>query len=209
MRKYLLILVLALIINPSYAKSIKVQALSDFSTENPPKTWRIKVLESFTMDNGIYVKANTIVEGKVIDVTSPKRLKRNASFKFIPETYYSSDGIVQKVKRDFEGKYSSRSELNAKTVAKKGAVTAGNMLIGSFVAPAVGLVEGAVKNERGNRAKSAAISAYESTPLSYANKGKELEFKKGQNLIMNFKLKGEDENIINNEPNYTYEIINN
>jgi len=209
MRKYLLILVLALIINPSYAKSIKVQALNDFSTENPPKTWRIKVLESFTMDNGIYVKANTIVEGKVIDVTSPKRLKRNASFKFIPETYYSSDGIVQKVKRDFEGKYSSRSELNAKTVAKKGAVTAGNMLIGSFVAPAVGLVEGAVKNERGNRAKSAAISAYESTPLSYANKGKELEFKKGQNLIMNFKLKGEDENIINNEPNYTYEIINN
>ena len=79
------------------------------------------------------------------------------------------------------------------------------MLIGSFVAPAVGLVEGAVKNERGNRAKSAAISAYESTPLSYANKGKELEFQSGQIFIMNFKLKNEDEEIIN-KPNYSYEM---
>ena len=93
-------------------------------------------------------------------------------------------------------------------LAKKGAVTAGNMLIGSFVAPAVGLVEGAIKNERGNRAKSAAISAYESTPLSYANKGKELEFKKGQVIIMNFKLNGESDDVEENQPNYSYEIVN-
>ena len=83
-------------------------------------------------------------------------------------------------------------------------LNAGNMLIGSFVAPAVGLVEGAIKNERGNRAKSAAISAYESTPLSYANKGKELEFSKGQIFIMNFKLKEEIEET--NKPNYHYEM---
>ena len=100
--------------------------------------------------------------------------------------------------------------MTAGKLAKKGAITAGNMLIGSFVAPAVGLVEGAVKNERGNRAKSAAISAYESTPLSYANKGKELEFKKGQMLIMNFKLNCEhNEAECQDVPNYSYEIINN
>ena len=60
-----------------------------------------------------------------------------------------------------------------KSVAKKGAITAGNMLIGSFVGPGVALVEGTIKNEKGNRAKSAVVSVYESTPLSYANKGKE------------------------------------
>ena len=126
-------------------------------------------------DNGIYVKKGTIIEGDVTDVVSPKRLKRNASFKFIPKTYYDSETHYAKnVKRDFVGKYSSRSELNAKTVAKKGAITAGNVLVGAFVAPAVGLVEGAIKNEEGNRAKSAAISAYESTPLSYANKGTQI-----------------------------------
>ena len=80
------------------------------------------------------------------------------------------------------------------------------MLIGSFVAPTVGLVEGAVKNEKGNRAKSAAISAYENTPLSYANKGKEIEIKNGQIFIMNFKLKSEEDSEVKNLPNYSYEL---
>ena len=99
--------------------------------------------------------------------------------------------------------------MTAGNLAKKGALTAGNMLVGSFVAPAVGLVEGAVKNNEGNRAKSAVVSAYENTPLSYASKGKELEFKKGQVFIMNFKLREEIEEPEENMPNYSYEIINN
>ena len=65
-----------------------------------------------------------------------------------------------------------------------------------------------IKNERGNRAKSAAISAYESTPLSYANKGKEIEIRKGQIFVMSFKAKDEPEENIENKPNYSYEIIN-
>ena len=209
MKKFLLLLSAFLIIQPAMAKSVKVEALSNFSTANPPKTWKLKVLEGFVADNGIVVHPNTILEGKITDVTSPKRLKRAASFKFIPQTYYDPQiGYTQDVKRDFQGKYSIKSDLTAKKVAKKGAITAGNVLIGSFVAPAVGLVEGAVKNEQGNRAKSAAISAYESTPLSLANKGKELEFKSGQVFVMSFKLDGEEE-AIENAPNYSYEIINN
>lgn len=208
MKRVILILSALMIINPVLAKNVKVEVLDDFSTANPPKTWKVKVMDGFIADNGINVAANTIIEGKIIEVQSPKRLKRNATFKFVPTTYYNPiDGSTNIVKRDFEGKYSSISEINAKSVAKKGAITAGNMLIGSFVAPTVGLVEGAIKNERGNIAKSAAISAYESTPLSYANKGKEIELKKGQVFVMSFKLKNEpeeDENL----PNYTYEISN-
>ena len=124
----------------------------------------------------------------------------------MPKVYYDPQiGYSQEVKRDFEGKYSSMSDLDAKTVVKKGAVTAGNLFIGSFVAPAVGFVEGAVKNEEGNRAKSAVVSAYESTPLSYASKGKDIELKSGQVFIMSFKLKDEVET---DKPNYSYEITN-
>lgn len=206
MKNLLLTICALLIITPVMAKDIKVEALADFSTTNPPKTWQVKTLESFVADNGITIHQNTIITGKIEKVTSAKRLKRNASFRFVPKTYLDPQvGYSQNVKRYFEGKYSSRSELDAKTLAKKGAVSAGNMLIGSFVAPTVGLVEGAIKNERGNRAKSAVISAYESTPLSYANKGKELEFKQGQIFIMNFKLKDEIEKE-QNLPNYSYEI---
>ena len=206
MKKFLLILSVLLIINPAIAKNVKVEALSGFTTANPSQTWKLKVKESFVMEDGTMVRANTIVEGKVIEVEGPKSLKRNATFKFVPVKYYDpKDDLTKNVKRDFEGKYSAMSEINTKYVVKKGAVTAGNMLIGSFVAPAVGLVEGAVKNEKGNRAKSAVVSAYESTPLSYASKGKDIEIKKGQVFIMNFKQKGEAEEAVD-EPNYTYEM---
>ena len=206
MKRFLLVLALCLIINPVMAKNVKVEALSSFSTANPSSTWKIKIKDNFIMEDGTRVRANTIVEGKVVEVSGPKSLKRNATFKFVPVKYYDpKDDKVKNVKRDFEGKYSSMSEINAKTVAKKGAVTAGNMLIGSFVAPAVGLVEGAVKNEKGNRAKSAVVSAYESTPLSYASKGKNIEIKQGQVFIMSFKQKGEE---VLDEPNYTYEMAN-
>lgn len=209
MKKILLVLSTLLIMNPVMAKGVKVEALSNFSTENPSSTWKVKILEGFVADNGVVVHPNTILEGQIIDVTSPKRLKRAASFTFVPQTYYDPQvGITKDVKRDFQGKYSQRSELDAKTVAKKGAMTAGNILVGAFVAPTVGLVEGAVKNEKGNRAKSAVVSAYENTPLSLANKGKELEFKKGQVFIMNFKLRSE-EDVQADKPNYSYEIINN
>jgi hypothetical protein len=203
-KRFLLVLALCLIINPVMAKNVKVEALSSFSTANPSSTWKIKIKDNFIMEDGTKVRANTIIEGKVVEVSGPKSLKRNATFKFVPVKYYDpKDDKVKNVKRDFEGKYSSMSEINAKTVAKKGAVTAGNMLIGSFVAPAVGLVEGAVKNEKGNRAKSAVVSAYESTPLSYASKGKNIEIKQGQVFIMSFKQKKEE---VLDEPNYTYEM---
>ena len=209
MKKFIFLLIVLLIINPVLAKSIKVEAMSNFSTLNPPSTWKLKVIEGFVADNGIIVHPNTILEGNIINVSSPKRLKRAASFTFVPQFYYDPQvGYTQDVKRDFQGKYSSKTEMTAKNVAKKGALTAGNLLVGSFVAPTVGLVEGAVKNEKGNRAKSAVVSAYENTPLSLANKGKELEFKKGQVFIMNFKLKSEEE-LEENKPNYSYEVVNN
>ena len=208
MKKILFLLLMILITTPVFAKSVKVEALSDFTTANPSSSWRLKVIEGFVADNGKMVPANTILEGIIIDVSSPKRLKRAASFTFVPQTYYDPQiGYTQDVKRDFQGKYSSKTDITPKNVAKKGAITAGNLLVGSFVAPTVGLIEGAVKNNEGNRAKSAVISAYENTPLSYANKGKELEFKKGQVFIMNFKLR-EDLQVPENKPNYSYEIIN-
>lgn len=203
MKKVLLILFLFLISQPVFAKNVKVQAVSDFSTANPPKTWQVRVVEGFVANEGFVVNSGSIIEGRIEDVKKAKRLKRDGSFKFVPEFYYDSqNGFSKQIQKSFVGKYSKRTELDAKTLAKKGAVTAGNIFIGSFVGPGVALIEGTVKNEEGNRAKSAIVSVYESTPLSYANKGEELEFKTGQIFIMNFKLKDEEENV----PNYSYEI---
>lgn len=203
MKKILFLLIATVLTQPVIAKNIKVEALSDFSTGNPPKIWRVKILETFVANDGFIVKEGSVIEGRIDDVKNAKRLKRDGSFTFVPEFYYDPETCSTKnVKKSFEGKYSKRNELDAKTVAKKGAITAGNIFIGAFVGPSVALVEGTIKNDQGNRAKSAVVSVYESTPLSYANKGEELEFKKGQAFIMNFKLKNEEKDL----PNYHYEM---
>ena len=211
MKKFLLIISALLIIHPAMAKNVKVEALSDFSTANPPSYWSVRVAEGFVVNSGYVVPAGAVIEGKIENVTSPKRLKRAASFTFVPQKYYDSQIGTQPVTTPIEGKYSALTGVTPMSVAKTGAVTAGNMFVSSFIGPGVALVEGAVKNEEGNRAKSAAVSVYESSPLSYINKGKELEFKKGQIFIMSFKLKDEEEETATeaeNKPNYTYEIEN-
>lgn len=190
MKKFLFVLSLLFLTNPVLAKNIKVEALSDFSTLNPPKTWQIKIVESFVTENGYYINSDSILEGRIEGVKNAKRLKQNASFVFIPESLYDSKTkSTYNVRKTFVGKYNKIAELEAKDIAKKGAITAGNMLITPFIGPGVALVEGTIKNEKGNRAKSAVVSVYESTPLSYCNKGSELEFAKGDIFTMNFKSK--------------------
>ena len=204
MKKTLILLAVILFgFQPVMAKNVKVQAMSDFTTANPPETWSVKIVEDFVTDNDYYIKAGSTIEGKIVDVTEPKRLKRNATFTFVPVKFYDiSKGQTYGIRQNMVGKYSSMSGISAGSVAKQGAVIVGNKLVDGFFGPGVALVEGAVKNEQGNRAKSAAVSLYESTPLSYANKGKEMEIKKDQIFIMSFKTK--DDVSVKNKPNYEY-----
>lgn len=205
MKKTLILLAVILLgFQPVMAKNVKVQAMSDFTTANPPETWELKIVEDVTTKDELVISAGSIITGKIEDVTEPKRLKRNATFVFIPVSLYDA-GKKQtfSIDQNVQGKYSSMSGISAGSLAKSGAVFVGNKLVDGFFGPGVALVEGAVKNEQGNRAKSAAVSLYESTPLSYASKGKEMEIKKDQIFIMSFKTKDE-ETEEQNKPNYEY-----
>ena len=196
MKKFLLILGFIILAGslPVMAKNVKVQAMSDFSTENPPGIWNLKIVEGFTTKNGFQVVEGSVLTGKIIDVTDPKRLKRNATFRFIPVSYHDiRNGETYGIDKEIVGKYNSLGDIKATDVIEKGAVTAGNYFISSTIGPGVALVKGAVKNESGNRAKSAVVSVYESTPVSYISKGKELEIKEGQVFLMSFKLQDEED----------------
>lgn len=163
--------------------------MSDFTTANPPSTWDVKVVEGFTTKSGYEVVSGSVITGKIIDVTEPKRLKRNATFRFIPVSFYDAKTEQSyHIEKDYVGKYNTMGDITAGEVVEKGAIAAGNHFISSTIGPGVALVKGVVKNEEGNRVKSAAVSVYESTPLSYASKGKEMEVKKGQIFTMNFEL---------------------
>ena len=208
MKKILLTLTAFLLaVTPTMAKNIKVEALSDFSTANPPAVWQLKVVETTTDANGYVVECGSIIEGKITEVTSPKRLKRNASFVFVPTRYHDvSTGKVYNVTQSVSGKYNTLGDITVGDVAKQGAVFVGNRVMDGFFGPGVALVEGAVKNEQGNRAKSAAVSVYEHSPLSYVNKGEELCIPKGSVFIMNFKSKNDETTQKKSQPNYSYEM---
>lgn len=195
MKKILLILFSLLLIQPVMAKNIKVEALSDFSTTNPSETWQIKIVEGFVTKEGRIIQENSIIEGKIIDVTSPKRMKRAASFKFVPLTYLNPDEIEAKnVNGNFVGKYGVITN-NKKEFTKSTAITAGSAIVSPLVGISIGVIEGIVKNENGNRAKSAVVQAYKNTPLSYFSKGQDIELKKGDILIINFKTIDEEDSI--------------
>ena len=190
----LFICLIFLSITSANAKSIKVEAMSNFTTANPPETWKVKVVESVATKKGFQILAGSVVEGRIDNVVKPKRLKRNAKFVFVPIKYYdASDGKVYLIEQNFKGKYSSNTDASIKSAAKSGAVMIGNHFADGLFGPGVALVEGAVKNQEGNRAKSMAKSVYKALPISYIDKGNEIVIAQGQVFVINFKSSKEEE----------------
>ena len=182
MKNLFLTLALSLMLcTPVFAFNMEVEALSDFTTDNPPQTFSVKIVNSIKTRNGL-IESGSILEGKVI-TKDAQRLKRDATFSFVPINLTTPEGNVIKVERHFIGKYTK--EINKGKIAKTVALSAGNFVVKGF-STGFTAVEGAVKNEEGNRLKSSAVAVYESTPLSYVEKGDALEIKSGEHFYINF-----------------------
>lgn len=192
-------LLLIMLSQPVLAKPIAVEALSDFTTENPPKEMSIKLLEDIAVDDTLTIKAETIVDGNVIDVTDPKRLKRNASFTFVPTSYKNERGQVVVIKNYYPAKYTTK--VNKGQLAKSAALGVGNFFV-KGLSIGYSAVEGAIKNEKDNRFKSSVTEVYQDSPLSYVEKGEELVIEKGQLFFLNFRTK--DDVPEEDKPNYEY-----
>lgn len=192
-------LLLIMLSQPVLAKPIAVEALSDFTTENPPKEMSIKLLEDVAVDDTLTIKAETIVDGNVVDVTDPKRLKRNASFTFVPTSYKDERGQVVVIKNYYPAKYTTK--VNKGQLAKSAALGVGSFFV-KGLSIGYSAVEGAIKNEKDNRFKSSVTEVYQDSPLSYVEKGEELVIEKGQLFFLNFKTK--DDVPEEDKPNYEY-----
>ena len=120
-------LILALLGQPVFAKTVAVEAMSDFTTENPPKEMSVKLLEDVVVDENLTIKAEDIIDGTVIDVTDPKRLKRNATFTFVPTSYKDKDGKVVVIKNYCPAKYTTK--VNKGELAKSAVLGVGNFFV--------------------------------------------------------------------------------
>lgn len=199
-----ILFIIGLLCQPAFAKAVTVQALQDFTTENPPEVMSIKILEDVIIDDSLSFKNGDIIKGKVVDVTDPKRLKRNATFSFVPVSYTDSNGDTIEIKGYYPAKYTTK--LNKGELAKSAALGVGNFFV-KGLSMGYSAVEGAVKNEKNNRFKSSVTEVYEDSVFSYVEKGGEIVIKKDQPFFLNFKVKDEPEE--EDLPNYEYEKLDN
>lgn len=187
---YSVLLLSVFVYCPVYAQTIEVKALEDISTANPSKTTSIQLLEPVEIKKDKFVGEGSVLSGNLVDVVSPKRLKRDADFSFEPKTYVDAKGKTRKVKAHIKASYTE--PVDKKQVAKKTALTASNLVVAGL-SLGVAAVEGAVKNQDGNRFKSSVSSAYEASPFSYVRKGEDIEIKAGQIFFLKFPSYGKIE----------------
>lgn len=173
MKKILLILSIFLAA-PVYANLGEVKSVTDFTTSNPPKTVKLETVKNFELSKDTTIHKGCILEGN-ITVKPPRRLKRNATFTFYPSQYTDENETI-KLSQKYKAKYIK--PIDKGNAAKTAALTVGNKIVPGISA-GYHLVEGAVENAEGNRAKSALYAFYENSPLSLFKKGKELEIKQG------------------------------
>lgn len=170
-RSLLIITFLLFSIVPVFAETMAVQALTDISTTEPEKDVRVRVMRDCTLAD-IPMKIGYVLEGKMI-VTDAKRLKRDASFTFYPVNYIDLEGNVIHISQLYYGKFSPKFEIDAKSLAESAVVSVANHFI-KGISSGFYAVQGAVKNEKGNRLTSAAYGLYQHSFLSYVEKGQPL-----------------------------------
>ena len=182
------------------AATIKAEALSPFSTEEPTKTFTFRVVETIEYDDDVTLPKGTTVTAEVQDVVSPKRLKRNATFTVIPKTYTDAMGHVRHFPTDYVCKYAL--PLDKKDIAIKTGATVGGFFV-KGLSLGVSAVRGAIDNEENNRFKSAAVRVYDDSPVSMVENGQEINLVEGDRFYLKYRSNDDDDDDAN-EPNYTY-----
>ena len=176
MKKILLIATFLLFaIVPAFADTMVVGAMTDIHTKCPNAVVRVKVLRDCFLD-GVSLRIGYVLEGKIY-VKEPKRLKRNASFTFSPISYTDLEGNTTKFTDEYSGKFTEEFQLDVKSLAESAITSVANHFI-KGISFGYYAVKGAVENKDGNRFVSCADAIYQHSPLSYIEKGYDLEILK-------------------------------
>ncbi|MBR6126078.1 hypothetical protein IKQ21_00165 [bacterium] len=209
MKKGILSLIFAFLLSVCSVQAaiqMKVSAVNEFDTEKPTKTINVRVNKDTILGN-YELKSGDILKSNVLEVTEPKRGKRDADFYVQPYAYVSG-GVTKNIDETILGRYSktvlSKEEIKKLPklqIAEKAAVTVGSFYI-KGLSQGVSLAKGVITNPDGNRVKSGVKQVYEDSIISYVEKGKELDIKPDDEFYFIFTI--EDEEV--NRPNYSYTV---
>ena len=170
MKKIFFVLAIALCTASSvFAEDMKVMALKDFSTDKPSEI-KVQVLQTMKLDEGVVIEQGSVVTGVMVDVIPAKRLKRDATFSFMPTGYITPKREQYSINRKYVGKFSPKIEIDKTELAKTAALSVGDFFV-KGLSTGFYAVQGAIKDEKGNRFVSSVQNVYENSLLSYIEKG--------------------------------------
>ncbi len=199
MKKFLFILlVFSFTMCSALAEDMKVMALNDFSTA-VPKEIQVKVIESVSLDKDVLIPMGSTVTGLMIDVIPAKRLKRDATFSFMPTYFTTPQHERYKFNKKYVGKFSPNIEIDKGELAKNAALTVGDFFV-QGLSTGFYAVQGAVKDEKGNKLFSAVNNVYKNSFFSYVEKGGDVYIKAESLFCFKFKKPEENENNDNSTP---------
>jgi len=195
MFKRLILLFLISLLQFSYlyceAKTVKVTALNEFSSINPPQNFNVILDEPLQTSQTSIIPEKSILSGYIYKVIPPKRLKQDANFVFIPTKYITPQ------KQSIVATHTTKINKTELVVSSALVFTVG--LIPALIATTgFFAAEGALKDKTGNKVEASVNSAYEKSYLSFGKKGNELLIKKNQDFLLNIAI------IKEQAPNYTY-----
>ncbi|MCD8377813.1 MAG: hypothetical protein LUB59_03395 [Candidatus Gastranaerophilales bacterium] len=158
---------------PAAADTMAVQAVTHISTTKPDEIIKVKVIRDCKLDD-INLKIGYILEGKMLSVTDPKRLKKDAGFTFFPMNYTDLEGNSTHISKLYVGKFTPKYEVDGAEIAKNAALAVGNHFV-KGLSMGFYAVQGAVQNKEGNILSSAVYNVYENSIFSYVEKGGQLD----------------------------------
>lgn len=188
MKKFLslFVIVVCFLASSVQAKTIKVEALQDFTTVNPAPTFRIKTLEPEELPFDTFLPKNTVISGILLKANAPQIGKRNSYIELIPTEMSYKEKVIPLRNSKLTAVIVAYAPLSNKEIAVNVARKTANIFLRGLIS-VVEFVQGAAKAKDGERVKSGVLNAYEDSFFSYIEPGKDLNIHKGDTVYLKIK----------------------
>ncbi len=157
-------------------------------TKNSELTF--KAIDNYKLSDKIIIEKNSDITVNVTDYIEPKRGKRDGYLKIKLISYtIPSINKTQDVFNNYEGRLRVSNKKDFKEIAEStGVSVAGHFLKIPGFSQAVAVSKGLIKpNTDQNRLQSAGKNLYESTPLTYIEKGKDFNIEADTIVVISIK----------------------
>lgn len=184
MKKIYLLISIFLLLTPKVdAKTIKVMAVEQFSTQNPLSTYKVQAIEAQEMKGGLFLERGTIISGSVMKIYAPQRGKRDSYFEFHPTSITYEGKTINIGESKILAKVVGYKPISPEKLAGSVAIKAANfILLGS--SQAISFTLGALHAQNGERIKSGLDRMYKDSFVSFIEIGEELNIDVGDILLL-------------------------